>query len=86
MDPNELLRRINEFIQNLNTGSVVDVWCEDLFDWIANGGFEPDWDEFESGTSYYKCRLISIKKGIRVGDWAYGVVQDQVVPFGEEAV
>ena len=43
MDPNATLANIQRFLTNHETGDDVDLWCEDLFDWIRRGGFEPDW-------------------------------------------
>ena len=59
MDPNETLRVINGFLARHETGEDVDVWCQDLYDWLKKGGFE-------LGTSYYRCRKVHHDKGERV--------------------
>ena len=62
MDPNATLREIHEFLAAHETGDQVDIWCEHLYQWIKNGGFEPDWAKYELGTSYYRCRCVSMRK------------------------
>ena len=62
MDPNVTLQMIDEFLAKHQTGEEVDEWCQNLFDWIKKGGFEPDWSKYELGTSYYKCRCVHMKK------------------------
>ena len=66
MDPNETLRLIHNFITKAKTGDEVDVWCQDLWDWVQKGGFEPDWTKYSMGTSYYQCRAVHHRKGERV--------------------
>ncbi|MEE8503978.1 MAG: hypothetical protein V3T26_05965 [candidate division NC10 bacterium] len=66
MDPNETLRRIDEFLLAQEEGVEVDIWCQDLWDWIQKGGFEPNWEAYSLGTSYYQCREVHLKKGERV--------------------
>lgn len=65
-DPNATLREIDTFLKDHRTGDVVDEWCQDLWDWIQKGGFEPDWARYELGASYYRCRKVSHDRGIRV--------------------
>jgi len=53
---------IDDFLSFGRIGNEVDQWCHDLMEWIAKGGFEPDWSKHEHGTFYYKCRVISEKR------------------------
>lgn len=62
MDPNECLKRINDFLANRESGNEVDHWCRDLIEWLAKGGFEPDWNKYGLGTSYFKCREITERR------------------------
>ena len=66
MDPDATLADIHWFVTNGETGNEVDEWCQDLFDWIAKGGFEPDWSKAPLGTGYYECRAVHHRKGKRV--------------------
>jgi len=66
MDPDETLRLIDAFLARHETGDDVDIWCQDLFDWIARGGFAPSWEKYPLGTGYYRCREIHHKRGERV--------------------
>ena len=66
MDPNELLRMIDEAINKREHGNEVDIWCQDLFDWLAKGGFDPEWNKYPLGTSYFHCRAVYHKRGERV--------------------
>lgn len=59
MDPNTTLKKIHEFLAAGKTGDIVDIWCHDLYEWIDCGGFEPDWDSYSLGKSYYECRKVS---------------------------
>jgi hypothetical protein len=69
MDPNACLSKIDDFLLRQEYGNEVDIWCEDLYDWLASGGFEPDWTQHNLGTSYYEIRRdFYIKKGVRVTD------------------
>jgi hypothetical protein len=60
MDPNATLREIDQFLKAGRTGDEVDQWCEALRQWIARGGFEPDWAKYELGASYYRCQADHI--------------------------
>jgi len=62
MDPNKTLKMIDDFLCARKSGDEVDQWCRDLIKWIAKGGFEPDWNKYKLGTSYYKCRVISERR------------------------
>lgn len=66
MDPNETLKMIHEFLEAGKSGDEVDEWCRNLMGWLAKGGFEPDWDKYPMGTSYYKCRVIEERRKDRV--------------------
>lgn len=63
MDPNATLAAIDEFLTMHQTGDEVDEMCRDLWIWIGNGGFEPDWGKYDLGTSYYRCRKIHMDRG-----------------------
>lgn len=62
MDPNETLKRIDEFLREHRTGEEVDHWCEDLLEWLDRGGFEPDWEKYSVGTSYFECRRVQAQR------------------------
>lgn len=62
MDPNETLKQIDDFLAAHKCGEEVDEWCEYLMDWMDKGGFEPHWEAYPLGTSYYKCRVVSVRK------------------------
>lgn len=64
MDPNETLQMIDQFLTDRKAGEIVDEWSESLFQWIENGGSEPDWEKYQLGTSYYECHVIQRNKGI----------------------
>lgn len=66
MDPNATLREIDAFLARHETGDEVDIHCQNLFDWIQRGGFEPEWSRYPLGTSYYRCREIHHRQGERV--------------------
>jgi len=65
MDPNATLKEIDSFLAAHETGPEVDEWCQHIFDWVSNGGFGPNWEQYELGTSYYKCMSVSMRKGKR---------------------
>ena len=54
MDPNATLLRIDAFLTAGKSGECVDEWVSDLWNWIDQGGFQPDWDRWMLGTSYYQ--------------------------------
>lgn len=56
MDPNATLQMIHEFLTDRKAGDEVDEWCYDLKEWLDKGGFEPNWEQYPLGTSYYNCR------------------------------
>lgn len=58
MDPNATLKMIDDFLAARRSGPEVDEWVENLRDWIDGGGFEPDWDAFPLGASYYRTRMV----------------------------
>jgi len=66
MDPNATLKLIDDFLTARRTGEQVDIWCQDLWDWLKKGGFEPNWAQYELGASYYRCRKVSHDQGERV--------------------
>ena len=66
MDPNATLKAIDEFLAAHRTGEYVDELCEALYDWLAAGGFQPDWSKHSLGTSYYECRKVAIQRGKRL--------------------
>lgn len=73
MDPNACLDRIANLLRRSaghsaearEAGEDLDFACQDLFDWIAKGGFEPDWSRHESAASYYRCRAVHHRRGER---------------------
>ena len=66
MDPNATLKQIHEFLADRRSGEEVDIMCQDLWDWIETGGFQPEWERYPTGTSYYQCREVYLKRGERV--------------------
>ena len=62
MDPNETLKRIDDFLHAADSGPEIDEWCQALKEWLDKDGFEPDWAKFEWGTSYYECYVIQKEK------------------------
>jgi hypothetical protein len=62
VDPNETLKCIDKFLLEKHVGSEVDDWAESLFLWIERGGFQPNWDLYPLGTSYYKCHIVQRRK------------------------
>lgn len=63
MDPNKTLQDIDSFLARHQVGDEVDDMCQDLFDWIKRGGFEPSWSLYPLGSMYYECRRIYMVKG-----------------------
>jgi hypothetical protein len=57
MDPNATLKMIDDAINAGTNGDEVDDWCCILASWLAMGGFEPAWDRYPMGTSYYRSRV-----------------------------
>lgn len=71
MDPNATLERIADLLRRSagdeEAGTRLDEACQDLYDWLARGGFEPtNKDAFPSAWSYYECRAVSHRRGERV--------------------
>lgn len=78
MDPNETLKQINYELGLVSTfypidpniaddaGERLDLLCQDLFDWLDRGGFQPDWTAYPTAASYYECRAVHHKRGERV--------------------
>jgi hypothetical protein len=64
MDPNATLRMIDEFIEARSTSNEVDESVENLREWLAKGGFEPDWKRYPLGTAYYHARMVQRAKHI----------------------
>jgi hypothetical protein len=63
MDPDATLHQIDDFLAAHKPGEEVDAWCRNLWKWISRGGFEPNWDKYPLGTSYYLCRKVHMDKG-----------------------
>lgn len=70
MDPDAVLERIEKVTISLRElegiGPNFKEWelidslyegCENLFDWLQSGGFEPDWEKFPNGTISYDLFL-----------------------------
>lgn len=70
MDPNTCLERIADLLRRSahddDAGEALDVACQDLYDWLARGGFAPDWTRFPSAAGYYECRAVHHRRGERV--------------------
>lgn len=58
MDPNECLKKIDDFIERGDSGPEVDQWCRDLMEWLGKAGFAPDWEKYPMGASYFESRKI----------------------------
>jgi len=54
MDPNATSREMNE--QLIAATKQAERQVEDLAEWLAKGGFEPEWDKFPLATKYYMER------------------------------
>lgn len=52
MDPNACLRLI-EGARAKSTRACLDA-CQDLAEWLARGGFEPDWDAYPKGRQRFR--------------------------------
>lgn len=70
MDPNACLERIARLLpqaaDDLEAGEELDMACQELYDWLKRGGFDPDWSKHESATGYYRCRAVHHDRGERV--------------------
>lgn len=49
MDPDACLRRIADATDRRERSDA----CEDLFQWLKRGGFEPAWDNYPKGLRRY---------------------------------
>ena len=57
MDPNATLREIAyQLSRGMNADASIDDSVEHLRNWLANGGFAPDWSAEPLATSYYNTR------------------------------
>lgn len=65
MDPNATLQLISECLRHAENP---DWHCQDLYDWISRGGFEPDWSKHASAAEYYRCRAVHHRRGERCQD------------------
>ena len=54
MDPNQTLKEIQLDITSHTLNEFTDMACSDLWEWIRDGGFEPEWRAYPLGTEYYK--------------------------------
>ena len=74
MDPNTALGDIAVFLRNVEHGEpdglALDLACQDLYDWLDRGGFEPNWDQWPIASSYYRCRAVHHRNGERVEEEA----------------
>lgn len=66
MDPNATLSFIDGFLKAREEGQQVDLWCQDLFDWLSKGGFDPNWEKYPLAEGYYRCREVYHLRGERV--------------------
>jgi hypothetical protein len=73
MDPNETLKWIDSWLKEaherylqgrdrLPANPDIDEWCRNLWEWLQKGGFEPDWEKYPLGTSYFNCQKIDFEK------------------------
>jgi hypothetical protein len=62
MDPNAVLREIDAYLGHrptwILTDQELDERVEDLARWLDRGGFEPDWNQYAIGASYYRTRTL----------------------------
>lgn len=69
MDPNATAQRIADLLRNAPgddaIGLELDLACQDLYDWLAKGGFAPTWPP-GSAQGYYACRAVVHRRGERV--------------------
>ena len=47
MDPNATLQSINKLLSQGGSVDEVDVLCQDLYNWLVKGGFQPNWDAYK---------------------------------------
>jgi hypothetical protein len=70
MDPDATLEAISNLLRrsasDSEAGEELDIACQGLFDWLAKGGFAPDWSKYESASGYYQCRAVHHSRGERV--------------------
>jgi len=68
MDPNAALMNIAYELsvsspsgRRVFVSQEIDDTVDDLREWIAGGGFEPDWERHPLATSYYKARVATLE-------------------------
>ena len=75
MDPNATLSLIALYLEQCEAfeltadnieeradlGSDLDETCSDLYYFIYNDGFEPDWSKHELAASYYRSRIPAMR-------------------------
>jgi len=69
MDPNATLASIDHALARVQfdevAGVEVDEACEDLWNWIRRGGFEPNWKRYPIATGWYRSRVQQHESGLR---------------------
>lgn len=55
MDPNETLAQIKDYVRIIESDTYADHYATelayeiaDLFEWLAKGGFPPDWEKWNA--------------------------------------
>lgn len=59
MDPDTTLNYIHDCLVRGGTDAEADDACENLYDWLSKGGFEPVWGTYPAATAYYLDRYTS---------------------------
>ncbi len=53
MDPNEALRMLQDTMFGESNHRGERDWCRDIAEWVAKGGFEPDWERYPHGAARF---------------------------------
>ena len=63
MDPNATLAELNAAREEgltLEAATKRHSLCEDLHNWLAKEGFEPDWEKFPRAASYFVMWQLNV--------------------------
>lgn len=69
MDPTATLRFIQDELDDIegtnDESEEVDYLVDCLREWLAKGGFQPQWDAYPKATEYYNGRVETITRQAR---------------------
>jgi hypothetical protein len=77
LDPIAVLEVIDDLLRNDSPRARVkgpgssysldeaNMCCQTLFDWLAQGGTQPDWDAYPVATAYFNARAVGRRAGKR---------------------